>query len=109
MIPASQAEELVIVCGVFIHWEAADDKKIYDYNYKATMDAIKNAMTGKPTAAEMLAARIQSIRSVASSPRSKIYENGLEQLFQPVFSLSFTKQSGLDYNFPCGFPRFESC
>jgi 5,6,7,8-tetrahydromethanopterin hydro-lyase len=57
VIPASQAEELVIVCGVFIHWEAADDKKIYDYNYKATMDAIKNAMTGKPTAAEMLAGK----------------------------------------------------
>src|SRR3954462_13856306 len=24
-IPASQAEDLVIVCGVFIHWEAKDD------------------------------------------------------------------------------------
>ena len=31
-IPADQAEDLVIVCGVFIHWEADDDKKIYEYN-----------------------------------------------------------------------------
>src|SRR6516162_5965395 len=28
IIPKDQTENLVIVCGVFIHWEAADDKKI---------------------------------------------------------------------------------
>ena len=55
IIPKSKAEELVIVCGVFIHWQAADDKKIYDYNYAATKQAIKNAMEGKPTADEMIA------------------------------------------------------
>jgi len=54
VIPKNQAENLVIVCGVFIHPAAADDKKIYDYNYKATVDAISNAMTGKPTADEMI-------------------------------------------------------
>lgn len=27
VIPKDQAENLVIVCGVFIHWEAEDDKK----------------------------------------------------------------------------------
>ncbi|MBM4002269.1 MAG: formaldehyde-activating enzyme [Planctomycetes bacterium] len=54
VIPKDQAENLVIVCGVFIHWQAADDKKIYEYNYQATVDAIKNAMTGKPTADEMI-------------------------------------------------------
>ena len=57
VIPADQAEKLVIVCGVFIHPAAADDKKIYDYNYEATKMAISNAMTGKPTAAEMVAGK----------------------------------------------------
>ena len=55
VIKKDQAEELVIVCGVFIHWEAADDKKIYDYNYEATKQAIANAMQGRPTVAEMVA------------------------------------------------------
>ena len=55
VIPKSEAENLVIVCGVFIHWLAEDNKKIYDYNYQATVDAIANAMKGKPTADEMLA------------------------------------------------------
>src|SRR5215510_10034832 len=53
VIPAKQAEDLVIVCGVFIHWQAEDDKKIYQYNYQATKEAIAAAMKGKPTAEEM--------------------------------------------------------
>lgn len=55
VIPKSSAEDLVIVCGVFIHPAAADDKKIYQYNYESTVLAIKNAMEGKPTADEMIA------------------------------------------------------
>jgi 5,6,7,8-tetrahydromethanopterin hydro-lyase len=48
VIPASKADEYVIVCGVFIHSAAADDTKIYSYNYDATKLAIKNAMHGLP-------------------------------------------------------------
>jgi len=55
VIPADQAEDLVIVCGVFIHPAAESDAKIYEYNYEATKDAIANAMQGKPSAAEMVA------------------------------------------------------
>lgn len=57
VIAQDKAEDLVCVCGVFIHWEAEDDKKIFDYNYEATKMAIKNAMEGKPSAAEMVAAK----------------------------------------------------
>ena len=55
VIPKDQADDLVVVCGVFIHPAAEDNKKIYDYNYAATKDAIANAMTGKPSADEMIA------------------------------------------------------
>lgn len=54
VIPKDQCEKLVIVCGVFIHWEAADDKKIYENNYEATKLAIARAMKGEPSADEML-------------------------------------------------------
>ena len=57
VIPAAEAEDLCIVCGVFIHWDAADDKKIYDYNYEATKLAIANAMNSSPSAADMVAAK----------------------------------------------------
>jgi 5,6,7,8-tetrahydromethanopterin hydro-lyase len=57
VIPKGQAEDLVIVCGVFIHPAAADDKKIYQFNHEATKMAIANAMGGKPTADEMIAGK----------------------------------------------------
>ncbi len=57
VIDKAQAEDLVCVCGVFIHPEAADDKKIYDYNYEATKMAIKSAMECKPSVDEMLAGK----------------------------------------------------
>ncbi|MCG8451273.1 MAG: formaldehyde-activating enzyme [Pirellulales bacterium] len=57
VIPAGDAENLVCVCGVFIHPEAADDKKIYEYNYEATRRAVSSAMQNKPSAAEMLAGK----------------------------------------------------
>lgn len=61
VIPKDKTEELVIVCGVFIHWEANDDKKIYEYNYQATKMAIANAMQGKPTADEMIAGKEKAV------------------------------------------------
>lgn len=56
-IRRDQAEQWVIVCGVFIHPDAADDRKIYQYNYEATRQAIRNAMAGRPTVDEMLAGK----------------------------------------------------
>ena len=61
IIPKSQAEDLVIVCGVFIHPAAADDKKIYQYNYEATKLSIANAMGSKPSADEMLAGKEKAV------------------------------------------------
>lgn len=57
IIPKDQAEDLVIVCGVFIHPAAEDNKKIYDYNYEATKESIANAMGGKPSADDMIAGK----------------------------------------------------
>jgi 5,6,7,8-tetrahydromethanopterin hydro-lyase len=55
IIPKDKAEEWVIVCGVFIHWQAADDTKIYQYNYDATKLAIKCAVRGEPKMDEIIA------------------------------------------------------
>ncbi len=56
VIPQSQADDLCVIVGIFIHWQAADDKKIFDYNYAATKEAIARAMAGTPTVAEVLKA-----------------------------------------------------
>ena len=54
-IPADEADNIFICVGVFIHWLAEDDGKIQDYNYQATREAIKRAVTGEPSAAEVVA------------------------------------------------------
>src|SRR5207302_3306607 len=54
-IPAAQADDLVIVCGVFIHPEADDNAKILKFNYEATKLAIQRAMKSQPTTAEVTA------------------------------------------------------
>ncbi len=58
-IPQDEAENLFICVGVFIHWEAADDKKIQDYNYRATKEAIARAVSGEPKVGEVVAKRDQ--------------------------------------------------
>ncbi|HET7633906.1 MAG TPA: formaldehyde-activating enzyme [Burkholderiales bacterium] len=54
-IPADEADNLFICVGVFIHWDATDDKKIQDYNYKATRESIQRAVKGEPKASEVVA------------------------------------------------------
>ncbi|HEX4262287.1 MAG TPA: formaldehyde-activating enzyme [Acetobacteraceae bacterium] len=53
VIPQSEADDLFICVGVFIHWEATDDAKIQDFNYRATKEAIARAVRGEPAAAEV--------------------------------------------------------
>src|SRR5262249_46663243 len=43
VINKADAENLVIVCGVFIHPAAKDDQKIYQFNYEATKLSIQRA------------------------------------------------------------------
>jgi 5,6,7,8-tetrahydromethanopterin hydro-lyase len=54
-IPQDEANDVFICVGVFIHWEAADDQKIYDYNYRATKESIERAVRGEPQATEVIA------------------------------------------------------
>lgn len=60
-IPKDQCENLVIVCGVFIHKAAEDNQKIYDYNYEATKLSIERAMAGQPSADEMIAGKEEAV------------------------------------------------
>jgi 5,6,7,8-tetrahydromethanopterin hydro-lyase len=54
-IPAEEADDLFVCVGVFIHWQAEDDKKIQQFNYQATREALKRAVSGEPSAAEVVA------------------------------------------------------
>ena len=48
IIPRDKVDDYCILVGVFIHWEAKNDKKIYDFNYRATKESIERALKGQP-------------------------------------------------------------
>ena len=54
VLPQELAEELMIIVSIFIEWDAEDKKKIYEYNYQATKQAIERAVLQKPAASEVL-------------------------------------------------------
>ena len=54
VIPSDQVDDLCVIVGVFIHWEATDDKKIFDWNYQATKESIARALRGEPSTQQIL-------------------------------------------------------
>jgi 5,6,7,8-tetrahydromethanopterin hydro-lyase len=67
VIPVSEADDLFICVGVFIHWDARDNKKIQEFNYQATKVAIARAVNGEPKPAYVVAQR-----NVANHPFAPI-------------------------------------
>jgi len=66
VIPEQEADSLCIIVGVFIHWQAQDDKKIFDWNYQATKESIARAMAAEPTAGTVMAAEADARHPFAS-------------------------------------------
>ena len=55
VIPRSEADNLVIVCGVYIGTTANSKAKIYKNNYEAVKLAIRKAMANEPKIDEIIA------------------------------------------------------
>src|SRR5213594_4336449 len=67
VIPANEADDLYVTVGVFIHWEAKDDKKIQDFNYRAAKEAIARAVKGEPKSSEVTAKKDSAHHPFAAS------------------------------------------
>jgi 5,6,7,8-tetrahydromethanopterin hydro-lyase len=79
VIPREQADDLFLCVGVFIHWEATDNKKIQDCNYRAVKESIARAVNGEPKVADVVA-----------KPR------GMQCLFAALSSRDFQSLPGAD-------------
>lgn len=66
VIPAAEADDLFISVGVFIHWLAADDARIQDYNYAAMKEALERAVAGLPTADEVVSRKAEATHPFAA-------------------------------------------
>ena len=54
-IPSGEADDVFVCVGVFIHWDAKNDQKIYDYNYQATKESLERAIKNEPKANDVVA------------------------------------------------------
>jgi len=54
VIPKDKLDDWVIVCSVFIHPQASDYRRIYQYNYGATKLALRRALKRYPSLEKML-------------------------------------------------------
>src|SRR4051812_7488215 len=54
IIPRDRADDLCVLVGVFIHWDAADDQKIFDYNYQATKESTQRARQKQPSVSDVI-------------------------------------------------------
>ena len=72
VIPRDRADELCILVGVFIHWDAADDQKIFDYNYQATKESIQRAMQKQPSVADVISRSKSAKHPFASNAEAKM-------------------------------------
>lgn len=54
IIPKDKLDNWVIVCSVFIHPQASDFRRIYQYNYGATKLALKRALSQYPSLEKIL-------------------------------------------------------
>ena len=61
VVPKELADDLVIICSVFIRPAAKAKDKVFKYNHEATKLAIKRAMSGEPKVDEILKKRSSAI------------------------------------------------
>src|SRR5919107_1572684 len=70
VISEGDVDDLCIICGVFIHWDAKDDKKIFDYNYQATKEAIARALRQEPSVSAIMEAGVTARHPFAAGVES---------------------------------------
>ena len=71
VIPRNKVEDYCVMVGVFIHWDAADDQKIYDYNYQAVRESIQRALAGEPKVDDVIARARTAKHPFASNAEEK--------------------------------------
>jgi 5,6,7,8-tetrahydromethanopterin hydro-lyase len=64
-------DNLCIMVGVFIHWDADDDQKIYNFNYQAVKESIARAVKGEPAAATVTSKKATATHPFAGGAERK--------------------------------------
>jgi bifunctional enzyme Fae/Hps len=74
ILPKEDAENMVLIISVFIHPEASDYRKIYQYNYGATKLALRRAMEGYPSVNKVLAEKDRGAHPVMGFKVTRLWK-----------------------------------
>jgi bifunctional enzyme Fae/Hps len=74
ILPKEDAEDMVLIISVFIHPEASDYRKIYQYNYGATKLALRRAMEGYPSVNKVLAEKDRGAHPVMGFKVTRLWK-----------------------------------
>jgi bifunctional enzyme Fae/Hps len=74
ILPKEDAEDMVLIISVFIHPEASDYRKIYQYNYGATKLALRRAMEGYPSLNKVLAEKDRGAHPVMGFKVTRLWK-----------------------------------
>src|SRR3989442_1112416 len=97
VIPRDKVDDYCILVGVFIHWEAKNDKKIFEYNYRATKESIERALKGQPRIDTVIAQAKTATHPFAGGADKAAGEELLAAAQKAVFK-PFTVSLMLDSN-----------
>jgi 5,6,7,8-tetrahydromethanopterin hydro-lyase len=59
VVPAAEADDLLLIAAVWVDWAAEDEEAIYAGNLSATRDALTAAVEGRPPIEELLSVRTE--------------------------------------------------
>ena len=74
ILPKEDAEDMVLIISVFIHPEASDYRKIYQYNYGATKLALRRAMEGYTSLNKVLAEKDRGAHPVMGFKVTRLWK-----------------------------------
>ena len=88
VIPKDKLDEWVIICGVFIHPDAEDYAKIYQYNYTATKLAVKRAMDNYPPIEKILYEKDRAKHPIMGFRRPRLWRPPYLQIALDIPSIT---------------------
>jgi bifunctional enzyme Fae/Hps len=92
IIPKDKLESWVIICGVFVHPDAKDYRKIYHYNYGATKLALRRALTSYPNLDKVLYEKDRAIHPVMGFKVPRLWRPPYLQIVLDVPDIDRSKQ-----------------
>jgi len=92
IIPADKLDEWVIICSVFVHPQASDYRRIYQYNYGATKMALQRALKKYPSLEKIIYDKDRAKHPIMGFKVPRLWRPPYLQISMDVPELEKTKK-----------------